>query len=205
MSRISPEQLRHFLAVNLLWKTAKEKLYERFGEAPPENILRQFATDRKEWSAEDIETSAFLGKLSALAGENGWLFQIKESFYDCLVPYLFGAVSELPKHIDGKAHWPCDCECTVSEELMAELPRLLLDTFGDYYTPAQVSFSEDTEDDTQIKAFALFPKEEPLSDEEVPYNAPCEEDAHRVMVFHLPGYSPDYENWPLIQTITRKD
>lgn len=207
MSRISPEQLRHFLAVNLLWKTAKEKLYERFGEAPPEIILTQFDTDRETWDAEEIEISAFLGKLSALAGENGWIFQIKEGFYDCLVPYLFGAVSDLPKHIDGKAAWPCDCECTVSEELMEELPGLLLDTFGEYYTPAQVCFSDDTEDedDTQVKAFALFPKEGPSPEEEVPYDAPYEEDAHRVMVFHLPGYALDYGNWPLIQTITRKD
>lgn len=170
MSRISPEQLRHFLAVNLLWKTAKEKLYERFGEAPPEIILTQFDTDRETWDAEEIEISAFLGKLSALAGENGWIFQIKEGFYDCLVPYLFGAVSELPKHIDGKAAWPCDCVCAVSEELFSQLPALFRESFDAFYYPVRV-YGPDEKTAPTEQSWTLLPKSEPL-----PYGTePCGE------------------------------
>lgn len=168
MSRVSPEQLRHILAVDLLWKTAKEKLYERFGEAPPEIILTQLDTDRETWDAEEIEISAFLGKLSALAGENGWIFQIKEGFYDCLVPYLFGAVSELPKHIDGKAAWPCDCECDVSEELFSQLPALFRESFDAFYYPVRV-YGPDEKTAPTEQSWTLLPKSEPLPYGTEPY------------------------------------
>lgn len=168
MSRISPEQLRHFLAVNLLWKTAKEKLYERFGEAPPEIILTQFDTDRETWDAEEIDISAFLGKLSALAGENGWLFQIKEGFYDCLVPYLFGAIRGLPKNIDGEAHWPCDCECDVSEELFSQLPALFRESFDAFYYPVRV-YGPDEKTAPTEQSWTLLPKDEPLPYGTEPY------------------------------------
>lgn len=168
MSHVSPEQLRHFLAVNLLWKTAKEKLYERFGEAPPEIILTQFDTDRETWDAEEIEISAFLGKLSALAGENGWIFQIKEGFYDCLVPYLFGAIRGLPKNIDGEALWPFDCVCIVSSELFSQLPELFRESFDAFYYPVRVYYPYEKPDPTE-QSWTLLPKDEPLPYGTEPY------------------------------------
>ena len=168
MSYVSPEQLRHFLAVNLLWKTAKEKLYERFGEAPPEIILTQFDTDRETWDAEEIEISAFLGKLSALAGENGWIFQIKEGFYDCLVPYLFGAIRGLPKNIDGEALWPFDCVCIVSSELFSQLPELFRESFDAFYYPVRVYYPYEKPDPTE-QSWTLLPKDEPLPYGTEPY------------------------------------
>ena len=168
MSRISPEQLRHFLAVNLLWKVAKEKLYERFGETPPTSILTQFYIDWDAWDAEDIEISAFLGKLSALAGENGWLFQVEPGFFDCLVPYLFGAIRELPKNMDGKAHWPGDCVCTVSEELFSGLPELFRESFDAFYCPVRVYYPDEKADPTE-QAWTLLPKDEPLPYGTEPY------------------------------------
>ena len=186
MSYVSPEQLRHFLAVNLLWKTAKEKLYERFGEAPPEIILTQFDTDRETWDAEEIEISAFLGKLSALAGENGWIFQIKEGFYDCLVPYLFGAIRGLPKNIDGEALWPFDCACEVSEELFSRLPALFRESFDAFYYPVRVYYPDEKTDPTE-QSWTLRPKDEPLPYGTEPYGEWTPEDCFvgKVLRFYL--------------------
>lgn len=168
MSRVSPEQLQHFLAVNLLWKAAKEKLHERFGQTPPTSILMQYYIDWDAWDAEDIEISAFLGRLSALAAKNGWQFQVEKGFFDYLVPYLFGAIRDWPKNIDGKAHWPGDCVCTVSPELFSQLPELFRESFDAFYYPVRVYYPDEKPDPTE-QSWTLLSKDKPLPYGTEPY------------------------------------
>ncbi len=196
-------ELRHGKAVRNLWEEAEKKLHEQFGDDPPEVIRQQFETDRKTWDADDIEVSAFLGKLTALAAKNGGTFQIEKGFYSCLIPYLFGAIPDLPEDIDGTAFWPCDCVCTVDEELFAQLPDLFRDAFDAFYTPVCADFK----DEYGTQTWTLLPKDEPLPYGTEPYGVwtPLEGYGGKYLTFVPKTAAPVKFERPLIQGAKRKE
>ncbi len=196
-------ELRHGKTVRNLWKEAEKKLRERFGDTPPEVIWQQFETDRKTWDAEDIEVSAFLGKLAALAAKKDGTFQIEKGFYNCLIPYLFGATPNLPEDIDGKEHWPCDCVCTVDGGLFAQLSDLFRASFDAFYTPVCTDFAE--EPGTQT--WTLLPKDEPLPYGTEPYGVwtPQEGYGGKYLTFCPETAAPVEFERPLIQGAKKKE